>query len=125
MKKLLLIYLFILTVKVAGAIDYFEINSTSNSIVGSLWRELEVPQDKINDFFRVIEKNFKPTEDEKSDKTRLINEWKKTMINYLNLTYSTNGISGIEKFAAQVDSLKDNFSATTIENGLSIITGKY
>ncbi|AIK96307.1 hypothetical protein [Candidatus Odyssella acanthamoebae] len=139
MKKFLPITLFLLNIKIAlsgdvsYSVDYFEINSKRDSIIGNLWHGHEIPQEDLKDFFKLIEKNFNHKiekdnhkKDEIFNNAVFIDKWKRSMIEFLNFTYATDKeISDIEKFAAQVDFLKNNFSVTTIGNGLKIIAEKY
>ncbi|MBW8308779.1 MAG: hypothetical protein K0M45_03945 [Candidatus Paracaedibacteraceae bacterium] len=140
MKKILLITLFFLDIKIAMSadipkrVDHWQINIQRNSIIRKIWRGEEVPQEDLKDYFKLIEINFNskiekdnPKKNVAFNNARFIDKWKSSEIEFLNFMEAPDKekeIEKIERFAAQVAFLKEDFSVTTIGEGLNIIAAK-
>ncbi|HXF91004.1 MAG TPA: hypothetical protein VNJ29_03640 [Candidatus Nitrosotenuis sp.] len=115
--------------------DYFEVENTSNAIIGKLWNGVTVPAEDIQKFFELMEK---PNKNEKStlkeinvdtkqiDINKSIEIWKKDILSNVE-DNNQKAIAVIQQFATEVGIIysQNKFSPVTIKDSLSLILSKY
>ena len=126
----LVFYIFLILNKESFAVNYFDIEAVSDSIVGKLWREIDVPKKDIEELCTLYEEDTKENQVQHVDKANLdkfIDDCKDAMIYTLDWRASSkiSNHKNIEDFIKKVRELEDQFSHQAIEKSLDNIFGKY
>ncbi|MGZ6523261.1 MAG: hypothetical protein ACXVDT_15605 [Bacteroidia bacterium] len=111
----------------------FDIDGVSDSIVGKLWRKVDVPGETIKKLFELVDESEKTKEMlsidiDITDLNEFINYWKELIIyksEQEEHSISQNEYKNIDDFIGKVHNLEDQFSPQAIGGSLYIIVDKY
>ena len=128
---ILVFHIFLFLSKETFAGNYFDIEAVSDSIVGKLWKEAEVPTENIKELFNLYEEDDqKKSQVQHPDKVKLdqfINEWEAAIIYASEQEKPSENLNYgyIKDFVKKIHSLESQFSYQTIKKSLTNILGKY